>query len=288
MIGIYKIVNTITGNVYIGKSVNIKHRFNEHINELKHNKKQYNLFFQRSFNKYGSACFKLEIIEECSLDELNSREIYWISYYRNNYPFELYNISNGGDGGKMPDYIIESNKSKISVANKGKMYTKHIGPSNGMYNKHHSQETKQLISLHKKGQVPWNKGKCHSIDTIEKIRISQKGKHHSIESKHKISIKLKGVLKKSNRKWSDTICNQLRNFNLIGISFYMLGNIMKVNSETVRYSVRRFEKENNLPNSSIKYKLLPSCPDVSLEDTPATMKQYEDYISKGTYDEAKE
>ena len=29
-------------------------------------------------------------------------------------------------------------------------------------------------------------------------------------------------------------------------------------------------------------------PDVSLEDTPATMKQYEDYISKGTYDEAEE
>lgn len=52
MTGIYKIVNVITNDVYIGKSIDIDRRFKDHTSELRNNQKQYNEFFQRSFNKY--------------------------------------------------------------------------------------------------------------------------------------------------------------------------------------------------------------------------------------------
>lgn len=38
MIGIYKIENTKNHKVYIGQSIDIEHRFNQHKNYLKNNK----------------------------------------------------------------------------------------------------------------------------------------------------------------------------------------------------------------------------------------------------------
>ena len=77
MMGIYKIENLINGKVYIGQSVNIKERWNEHklINSrtskeaLK--KQKYPLYL--AFEKYGLDNFSFEVIEECSIEELNEK-----------------------------------------------------------------------------------------------------------------------------------------------------------------------------------------------------------------------
>lgn len=44
----------------------------------------------------------------------------------------------------------------------------------------------------KKGHVPWNKGKHHSIETRRKISEAQKGRKHSEETKRKMSESHKG------------------------------------------------------------------------------------------------
>jgi group I intron endonuclease len=72
MMGIYKITNP-NNKVYIGKSINIPLRFRtyKYLN-CKEQTKLYN-----SLKKYGPENHKFEIIEECLLEQLNEREIYY-------------------------------------------------------------------------------------------------------------------------------------------------------------------------------------------------------------------
>lgn len=77
MIGIYKITSP-SNKIYIGQSVNIERRFNEYKKLYKSNVQ---LVLYRSFLKYGILNHKFEIIEQCKLDELNTRERYWQEYY---------------------------------------------------------------------------------------------------------------------------------------------------------------------------------------------------------------
>lgn len=72
MIGIYKITNP-NGKIYIGQSTNIDNR-KYYYASVKCDK-QHKLY--HSLQKYGWEEHTFEIIEECSLEQLNEREIYW-------------------------------------------------------------------------------------------------------------------------------------------------------------------------------------------------------------------
>ena len=75
MIGIYKITNLINHKVYIGQSINIEERWRRH----KSSKKRYPLY--QAFKKYGIQNFTFEVVEECTPDELNDKELYYIHKY---------------------------------------------------------------------------------------------------------------------------------------------------------------------------------------------------------------
>ena len=96
MIGIYKITNLINNKIYIGQSRNIEKRWKDHtstaFNEFDH---AYNYPLYKAIRKYGIENFKFEVIEECSIEELNKKEIYWIEYYDSF--FHGYNQTLGGD-----------------------------------------------------------------------------------------------------------------------------------------------------------------------------------------------
>lgn len=80
MIGIYKIENLINHKVYIGQSINIAHRWKQHKYCVIHNKNnEYPLY--RAIHKYGIDNFDFSVLQECSKEELNELEIYWIKYY---------------------------------------------------------------------------------------------------------------------------------------------------------------------------------------------------------------
>lgn len=75
-IGVYKITNP-QNKIYIGQSINIEERFRKY---FKLNcKRQHKLYY--SLKKYGPKNHIFEIIEECFLDQLNEREIYWGVYF---------------------------------------------------------------------------------------------------------------------------------------------------------------------------------------------------------------
>ena len=86
MIGIYKIENILNGMIYIGQSVRIERRFQEHIMQS-HNSQQ----IDKAINELGVENFTFNIIEQCSIEQLDERENYWISFYQCLYP-NGYNI----------------------------------------------------------------------------------------------------------------------------------------------------------------------------------------------------
>lgn len=88
--GIYKIHNIKNDKVYIGQSIDIYRRWDKHrINSKKGTSDLY-----QDMRIYGLENFTFSIVEECSLDNLDNREIYWIKYY-NSYN-NGYNKTEGG------------------------------------------------------------------------------------------------------------------------------------------------------------------------------------------------
>lgn len=101
MIGIYKITNNINGKIYIGQSNNIQRRFLEHKNRGATSR----ILVDIAIQKYGKENFSFEVIEECTIEQLNQKEMYWISYF--NSVENGYNCSVGGD-----QQSIESNNGR--------------------------------------------------------------------------------------------------------------------------------------------------------------------------------
>lgn len=89
--GIYKITNNINGKVYIGQSIRIEERWADHLTAND------DWQIHQAIKKYGANNFTFEVIEECPQEDLDDREMYWISYYNS---FKKgYNMTLGGEGG---------------------------------------------------------------------------------------------------------------------------------------------------------------------------------------------
>jgi len=140
---IYITTNIITGKKYIGQ---------DYFNNPKYMGSGFLL--KKSISKYGIENFKKEILEFCSdKNKLNIREKYWIGFYNAVNDKNFYNISDGGQGGKLGDLV--NNKRKLSL--KGHVI---------------SEETKKKIS-------DSHKGKKDSDDTKKKKSESHKKINHS-------------------------------------------------------------------------------------------------------------
>ena len=107
---IYKITNLVNQKVYIGKTTKtIEHRWNKHIQDSTRTNIE-NRPLYKAFKKYGIENFIIEELEECSIDELNDREVYWIEKLGS---FKYgYNATKGGDGKHYADYDLIYNLYK--------------------------------------------------------------------------------------------------------------------------------------------------------------------------------
>ena len=108
MIGIYKITNTVNGKIYVGQSIDIARRWEDHIN-----KKGQNSLISQAIKKYGFKAFTFEVLEECTQNELDDLEQYWIDFYDscNN----GYNLTLGGQGSpkyKVADILASFEKTQ--------------------------------------------------------------------------------------------------------------------------------------------------------------------------------
>ena len=151
--GIYMIKNLVNNKVYVGQSVDIDKRWKSHINRLNNNN-HFNIYLQRAWNKYREHNFEFKIIEKCTHEELNNREIYWIDKLKSISNEYGYNNKQGGTSGS---HTPESLK-KMSEHRKGIKHTEEakrkISLNNARHNlgKHHSTESKEKMSMARKGR----------------------------------------------------------------------------------------------------------------------------------------
>lgn len=79
--GIYKITRLKTGEIYVGKSTDVKKRWTEHaktaygVGSIAHS------ILHTTIKKDGIENFTFELLEEVPKDKLTEREKYWITFY---------------------------------------------------------------------------------------------------------------------------------------------------------------------------------------------------------------
>lgn len=131
--GIYKIENLLNSKIYIGQSIDIFFRWKTHCYNYNSNKV---LAIDKAIHKYGKENFSFQIIELCSQEQLNNKEIYYIEKF-NTYFGNGYNCTQGGqDCGhnslkkKVVQTIIETGETIIfnSIADAAREYG--IDPTN--------------------------------------------------------------------------------------------------------------------------------------------------------------
>ena len=111
---VYKTTNTVNGKIYIGKHKSA---------EFDPNYKRSGSALWNAINKYGWSAFHTEMLSSCfSLEELNEEEIMLIAHFNATDRSIGYNLLDGGDGGSL------------------------YGELNSFYGKHHTKETRDIIS----------------------------------------------------------------------------------------------------------------------------------------------
>lgn len=229
---IYKITNKLNNKVYIGQTrKTIEERFKEHC-KIAFGNSKYKSYIHNALRKYGKDNFFIEIVDICNnLEELNSKEIYWINFFKSNENNLGYNLTSGGSNStpnleirrkiseSVRDYWSknthpfkgkkqsEEHKEKNRLSHLGntwsderkKDFSKRMsGENNPNYNKKFSDESKEKMSDAAKqsylnGRVNPFFGKQHSEETKEKMRKprSESAKQNMRKPKSESHIKNK-------------------------------------------------------------------------------------------------
>lgn len=173
MKGVYKIENLITHKIYVGSSVDMPSRRNDHFSALRRGV-HVNRVLQNSFTKHGEINFKFSIIETC--DNLVEREQYYIDTLKPEYNIFKTAYSVRGENHPMFGKThSEATKQKIKEARSFQKIS-------------HSQETKNKISaagklrkmpvghlqkmINARGGKAWNDGIKTNISPVNKIKFS--------------------------------------------------------------------------------------------------------------------
>lgn len=189
--GVYIIINTINGKVYVGSSIDVEKRFGEHKSGLR-NKSHKNIYLQNAWNKYGEDAFEFKALEYIEESLLLEREQFWMDKYQSYNRRVGYNIAPiaGRNIGIKRRPVSQETRLKISLTSRGrklsdeaknKMRGKAIG-------RLHSEETKEKLRR-------MNTGNKHSDETKRKMRDSHKrlnGSQFTEERRKNISESLLG------------------------------------------------------------------------------------------------
>lgn len=147
MQGIYSITSP-SGKIYIGQSIDLEKRLYYYQTCWKHIKKQRKLY--ASFKKHGVENHIFKIIEECHLDILDEREIFYIDLFEST--VKGLNIKLGGNGGKQ----TQETKDRIGKSNTGISRPKTQEQIEKLRGQTRTEETKLKMSLAGKNrEITW-------------------------------------------------------------------------------------------------------------------------------------
>ena len=137
--GIYSITNKKTGQKYIGQSIHIEQRFEQH----KHNKKPVT-YIDRAINKYGADKFEFKILEKCKPTELNKLEKRYIKKYNTYKSKNHYNLTSGGDSKYKVSDTTKLKMKETKRRKKAHSYTEHAHIDAQIYKEITGEEPKDI------------------------------------------------------------------------------------------------------------------------------------------------
>jgi group I intron endonuclease len=251
--GIYCFYNFINRKRYIGQAKSIRVRLKEHLFDLRRNQDLSNVL-QNAWNKYEEENFHISIIEECAIEDLDEREIFWIKELHSHVSEWGYNIAYGGASGNRGIKRSDETKAKISASKKGEKRTKEFCDeiSKRMKGWNPTEETRYKMSQShmgikyakeswekrlaayppKRGEENPNYGRRNTEKT--KNQMSKSARGHTRNKKDGISSQYIGVgFCKSLSKWRARIC-------LNGKSI-ALGNFNNEIDAALAYNAKSFE-----------------------------------------------
>lgn len=196
--GIYCIKSILTNKIYIGQSVYLKRRLQNHKKCLQKGNHG-NEILQRHYTKYGEEDLVFEIIEFCSVEMLDEKERFWISFYNSLNRKNGFNMESGGNKGKC---FSEERIAKIT------------GNGNPMYGKTHSNEFKKYIQI--KNRASSNKLNEEDVKKI-KLSLLHGEKQNQIAENYNIDITtVNKIARCKNWEWVMPELNE----KLISITIY--------------------------------------------------------------------
>ena len=215
--GIYQIENQVNGKRYIGSTVNLLRRQQQHFRRLRGGRHS-NPQLQSGFNQYGEPMFAFSILENAKVEALIEREQHYLDTLKPEYNILLV------AGSPLGHSCSPETRRKISEARKGMRFSEEhrrkisealTGKPHPNQSHRHSEETKRKMSEAQKRRPPISaetrakmseahRGKPLSEEHIRamsraltgrrftkehcrNLSEARKGKHHSEETRAKIS-----------------------------------------------------------------------------------------------------
>jgi group I intron endonuclease len=215
--GIYMLTNKLTKDLYIGQSINISNRFKNYLN-LSYLKSKDSLKISRALLKYGYSNFSLTILEYCDKSDLLVREQYFFD--KLNPQYNLLKIAVNSLNLKH----TEETKVKFRKSLKGVS----VKENSALFSRHHTEETKNLMSNKKVGENNPLFGKTHSEYSIKLMKQKALNRKHSEDVKLKMSV-VSGNPVNVYEKFSSS------GYNLIGsfVSARRAGKFIGISGNTV-------------------------------------------------------
>lgn len=187
--GIYEIVNGLTGQRYIGRSVEMRARILQHLSCLRRHTHS-NLHLQRSFDKYGEAAFTGRMILVCRREDLPMYESACVTGYRSaesDFGFNMMPAS--------PENMTHSADAKRRIGAASSKNWRGIPKS---------QAQKDKISATLTGRVGPNLGRTFGPDVRAKQSFAKIG--NSNASGHTVTRECRdGISRKMKILWQDPL-----------------------------------------------------------------------------------
>lgn len=204
--GIYEIRNQVNSKRYIGSAVNLRKRWQEHLNGLRH-RRHHSQYLQRAFDKYGESAFLFEVLEQTEPEALVAREQHFLDTLAPEYniastagsqlgcrrsPESRRKMSERKKGGRLTEehrrkigeaqighQVTEATRRKLSLANTG---YRHTEESKQKMREAWTPERRERFGASRSGERNPNYGRIRGKEERAKVSASLRIYWHEVRT----------------------------------------------------------------------------------------------------------
>ena len=224
--GVYTITHMPSGRIYVGSSVHILKRWNDHTAKLRHGTHE-NSYLQAAWTKYGESEFEFKIVATSTSAEVHNAERVWIektNCLNRSIGFNIHPDPIGRTG--LP--LSEQHKRHLSESQKGRIF---------------SDEHRRKLSEASKG-VP------KPTHVLQSLWSANTGKHLSAAHRAKISELSLGS-KNGNSKADESMISAIKDDLIYGYSKVYIAQKYDLGRTTIERILNGYNWKHVYPDRNI-------------------------------------